>query len=82
MHYTRILTKPKPPPYHNGSIGKRPYTTKVKKRREIAIGHTLNKRCIDLAVKNSLVKVKIIMDFACMLVGEERWLLKLNSKIV
>ena len=58
MHYTRVLTKPEPPPYHNGSIGKRPYTTKVKKRREVAIGHTLNKRCIDLAVKNSLVKVE------------------------
>ena len=27
MHYTRVLTKPEPPPYHNGSIGKRPYTT-------------------------------------------------------
>ena len=25
----KVLTKPEPPPYHNGSIGKRPYTTKI-----------------------------------------------------
>ena len=29
---TSVLTKPEPPPYHTGSIGKRPYTT-IKEER-------------------------------------------------
>ena len=32
---TSVSTKPEPPPYHNGSIGKRPYTTKVLRRKVV-----------------------------------------------